>query len=123
MQIVYHPQPPQEGGSGNPLNLSGIKAPADGPARRVFMPFPLGSIYITPGAMAALSNEDITKALDRHARGSWGDLDEHDRLENERAVRNECRLLSAYHTATKVKFWVITEADRATTTILLPEEY
>lgn len=123
MQLVYHPQPPQEGGSNKPLSLSEAKLPSEGDCRRVFIPFPLGSIYITPGAMAALSNEDITKALDRHARGNWGDLDEHDRLENERALRNECRILSAYHTATKVKFWVITESDRATTTILMPDEY
>ena len=123
MQIIYHPQPPHEGGSADPLDLTNLHAPSEGALRRVFIPFQLGSIYITPGAMAALSNGDIRNALERHARGNWGDVDEHDRLENERSLRNECRLMSVYHTATKVKFWIITEADRATTTLLLPDEY
>jgi hypothetical protein len=60
--------------------------------------------------------------VQRHASGDWGDLDTHDRLENEIAVREGFRILSAYELE-GIRFWVITEADRSTTTILLPEEY
>ena len=120
MHIVHQPHPPSDDGE---VDLSQNKMGSEASQRRVFIPFELGATYITPGAMRALSNEDVAKALGRHARRDWGDVDEHDRLENERSLRNECRLLSVYHTATKVKFWIITEADRATTTLLLPDEY
>lgn len=120
MQLVYHPQPPQDGGASD---LSQCHVPPRGAGRSTFTPFALGGIYITPGAMAQLSNSDITTALDRHARGDWGDIDEHDRLANDESLRTGCRLLSAYHTGKGSKFWIITEASRETTTVLLPEEY
>ncbi len=62
-------------------------------------------------------------AINRHVRGDWGNLDEAGRLENELSLREGFRLLSAYRSVAGVKFWVITEADRSATTILLPEEY
>lgn len=85
--------------------------------------FPLGKLLITPGASSVLSNEDITSALRRHLTGDWGDLDEEDRQENELSLREGYRMLSAYQTANDIRFWIITEADRSATTILLPEEY
>lgn len=87
--------------------------------------FELGNIYITPGAIDALveSNQHAQEFLQRHQRGDWGELDEHDRQENELSIREGFRILSAYRTAKAVRLWIITEADRSSTTILLPEEY
>jgi hypothetical protein len=55
--------------------------------------------------------------------GDWGDLDEHGRAENEISASIDLRILSAYHLRDGTKIWIITEADRSSTTILLPEEY
>ena len=87
-------------------------------------PFPLGRILATPGALEALreAGEDPFGYLARHASGDWGDLCEHDRRENERALKNGWRILSSYPVGEK-RVWVITEADRSCTTILLPSEY
>jgi len=85
--------------------------------------FSLGRIVATPNALEVLSEVDIHTALARHARGDWGNLDEHDKAENELSVTQGFRLFSAYHSAEGTKFWVITEADRSITTVLLPEDY
>ena len=85
--------------------------------------FPLGRLLATPGALAAVSGDEITEALDRHLRGDWGDVCEKDRQRNNAAVRTGERLLSAFHTQSGQKFWIITERDRSATTVLLPEEY
>ena len=61
--------------------------------------------------------------LSRHESGIWGEIDEHDRKENELSLENGFRLMSVYSLSTGVKLWVITEADRSSTCILLPEEY
>lgn len=55
--------------------------------------------------------------------GDWGGLHEHDRQENESSLTQGFRLLSVYHSAKGKKFYLITEADRLVTTILLPEDY
>jgi hypothetical protein len=66
----------------------------------------------------------VTDCLARHGRGDWGDLDDHDKAENEYALRKgDLRLFSAYEKAGLPKIWVITEADRSVTTVLFPEEY
>ncbi len=87
--------------------------------------FPLGNIAITPGALEALAtaNQSASMFLARHASGDWGDLGEDDRQENEEAIEAGVRILSSYRTYSDEKIWVITEADRSLTTILLPEEY
>jgi hypothetical protein len=85
--------------------------------------FPLGQTVITPNARDSLNPEDIQNALRRHASGDWGDVDEHDRKENELSLTRQLRLFSVYHDRNGVKFWIITEADRSATTILLPEDY
>jgi hypothetical protein len=79
----------------------------------------------TPGALQALTEAGDSPAsfLQRHVVGDWGELDEEDRQENERSVSAGCRLLSAYATSSGIRIWVITEADRSSTCILLPEEY
>jgi hypothetical protein len=61
--------------------------------------------------------------LDRHAAGDWGELSPEDIQENELSVREGYRILSAYSLRDGTRIYVITEADRSSTTILLPEEY
>ncbi len=87
--------------------------------------FRLGRIVATPGALAALANtgDSPSSFLRRHVGGDWGELDEHDRKENELSLQHGFRLLSAYTLANGTKLWIITEADRSTTTLLLPSEY
>jgi hypothetical protein len=85
--------------------------------------FPLGNISTTPGVLDSIPSEDVLRSLARHQEGDWGDLDAEDRQENEFSLPRRLRLLSAYHSQTGVKFWIITEADRSSTTVLLPSEY
>ena len=84
--------------------------------------FPLGRIVATPGALAALeaAGQPPQEFLARHMCRDWGDVAEEDRQENELSLREGFRVLSAYHTRLGEKLWVITEADRSTSTILLP---
>jgi hypothetical protein len=87
--------------------------------------FLLGQLVATPGALAALSqaNQDPLELLSRHQHGDWGDLSAEDKHENEFSILNNLRILSAYMLTTGVKVWIITEADRSSTTILLPDDY
>jgi len=85
--------------------------------------FSLGKMLITPGASATLDPEDVVRALMRHARGDWGECGPEDLLSNEEALVEGLRLFSVYNDRNKNKFWVITEADRCATTVLLPHEY
>ena len=87
--------------------------------------FPLGHIVATPGALAALQQAGHTaqEFLARHSVGDWGELSAEDRQENTLALTRSLRLLSAYRLSTGVRMWVITEADRSATTILLLEDY
>jgi hypothetical protein len=73
-------------------------------------------------AFARALDEDLNSYISRHANGDWGELDEHDRKANEYAVEHGLRVLSAFTLRTGEGIWIITEADRSTTTILLPEE-
>ena len=87
--------------------------------------FPLGRIVATPGALRALERSSQSAAifLTRHAARDWGELDREDIRENEYSLAHGFRLLSSYTTAAGEKLWIITEADRSATTLLLPEEY
>lgn len=87
------------------------------------MKFDYGQLVITPTAMEAVNEIDYLYALERHGQGDWGDLSPADRTENEFSLKHGFRLLSAYHDRNGVKFWIITEADRSATTILLPADY
>lgn len=84
--------------------------------------FPLGRLLITPGAQDAFSREEVLSAVSRHQRGDWGTLCKEDCQVNEEALKTGERLFSAYRYHAK-KLWIITEADRSATTILLPDEY
>jgi hypothetical protein len=85
--------------------------------------FRLGRVAITPGAKEELDGASVFDALLRHHQGDWGDVDPEDRKENERSLKEGFRLLSSYKDTHGTKFWIITEADRSATTILLPSEY
>jgi len=87
--------------------------------------FPLGQIVATPGALDALTraNQSPHDFLNRHGTSDWGDLGNEDKAENEYSLQHGFRILSSYTTAAGEKLWVITEADRSVTTLLLPEEY
>ena len=85
--------------------------------------FPPGQIVITRNALNFLEQTDVDAGLARHLHGDWGDVDEEDRRTNDQALTHDARLLSVYHTANGTKFWIITEADRSATTILLPSDY
>ena len=85
--------------------------------------FPSGSLFVTPGVVLALSGDELAEALERHLAGDWGELGEHDWRENDEALDKERRLFSAYQAGDGTRFWIITEADRTRTTVLLPSEY
>jgi hypothetical protein len=87
--------------------------------------FPIGQTVATPAALAALTEAGQSPSifLHRHVSGDWGEVDAEDQQANEDALVHGARLLSAYRTSKNVCIWVITEADRSSTTILLPEDY
>lgn len=87
------------------------------------MKFDIGDLYITTGARSTLNPTDVQQALLRYIEGDWGELGEEDKRLNDDAVQNGGRILGAYRDRNGTKFWIITEADRSTTTILLPDEY
>ena len=84
--------------------------------------FLLGHVVSTPGALEFVSRDQMVAALSRHIQGDWGDMDADDRAENERRLKEGLRLFSSYRTRGGIKFWIITEADRSVTTVLLPDE-
>jgi hypothetical protein len=85
--------------------------------------FPLGQVLVTPAATDKLTSAEVISSLCRHAAADWGDVDDDDRLENKLALRWGLRLFSVYRSQRGIKFWIITEADRSATTVLLPQEY
>jgi hypothetical protein len=90
--------------------------------------FKLGQVVMTPGAAELMTRftlktgESPLVFLYRHLRGDWGDVCPHDKQLNDWAVRDNSRILSSYNTPVG-KLWIITEADRSATTLLLPDEY
>ncbi len=95
--------------------------------------FELGRCVVTSGVLRAIRNETgpcrgfeglvLHPLLDRHASGGWGEVSPEDAAENELSVKEGYRIVSSYKLRGGTPVWVITEADRSATTILLPEEY
>ena len=87
--------------------------------------FMLGQVVATPGALEALeeSGQSPSDCLCRHVQGNWGEVCREDQQLNDQALIDGSRLLSAYRSLKGVKVWVITEADRSSTCVLLPSEY
>lgn len=87
--------------------------------------FDFGKAVMTPGAQDALmdARQSPITFIIRHVTGDWGDVCTSDATANTRALTEGSRVLSVYTLSTQVSIWVITEADRSVTTILLPSEY
>lgn len=87
--------------------------------------FSLGQVVATPGALEALAEagQEAVDFVDRHACGNWGVVPAEDWILNDAALQRGLRVLSSYRLASGQKLWIITEADRSTTTLLLPSEY
>jgi hypothetical protein len=87
--------------------------------------FPLGATLATPAALNVLEKAEISAGslFDRHICGDWGDLDQNDKNSNDDALKSGASVFSSYDLPTKATVWIITEADRSATTILLPSEY
>ena len=87
--------------------------------------FDLGHVVMTPGAAAL--GVDFAPFLARHSCADWGDLDNFDKRQNDIAVKEGLRILSAYDVPVgngeTEHIWIITEADRSTTCVLKPSEY
>ena len=87
--------------------------------------FALGQIVATPGAIDLLerTSSDALDFLIRHQQGDWGSVPPEDAEENLSSIENGCRILSSYYLNATERLWIITEADRSVTTLLLPDEY
>lgn len=85
--------------------------------------FPLGQTVITQAAYRALELLEVKRAMLRHHCGDWGELCEEDQHANQQALRQGARVMSVYRDRSGTSFWIITEADRSVTTVLLPEDY
>ena|SRR5437660_42365 len=87
--------------------------------------FSCGRIVATPGALALLeeANKSASEFLSRHLRGDWGELCQEDKAENDLSLKHGFRLLSSYPITGTANLWIITEADRSVTTLLLSSEY
>ena len=98
--------------------------------RRVFgtarypVRFELGRVVATPAALAVLEEAVVepVELLRRHHAGDWGFVPAEDARENERSVQRGYRIISSYPVGEE-KVWIITEADRSSTCLLLPSEY
>jgi len=85
--------------------------------------FPLGELIITTNAADKLEPSDILQSLTRHQNGDWGDVGEHDAQMNQEALRYGDRLFSVYYATNGTRLWIITEASREATTVMLPGDY
>ena len=84
--------------------------------------FPLGQVVITSTAAGILDSPAVNEGLQRHARGDWGDIDPEDCCQNEVSLKDGARLMSVYGNGER-RFWVLTEADRSSTTVMMPSNY
>jgi hypothetical protein len=90
---------------------------------RITARFDVGQIRVTTQALKTIDEDDFFNCFVRHMAGDWGDLDEHDWKANDDAVEFGSRIVSSYCDRRGNSFWIITEADRSSTTVLLPLEY
>lgn len=86
-------------------------------------PVSLGRVVATPTILDMIPGKELTDALERHKRRDWGEVGKADWEANDQALKTGARLLSSYKSSDGTKFWIVTEADRSYTTILLPSEY
>jgi len=84
--------------------------------------FAIGRLVVSMNALSAISAKDAFTAMRRHAAGDWGECGPEDWQKNEVSLKEGFRLRSVYRSSEEVEFWIVTEADRRWTTILLPED-
>lgn len=87
------------------------------------MLFNIGDLYMTRGVNEEIEIIEIQLALNRYLKGDWGNVCKEDKETNDYALKNGERLLASYTSSKGIDFWIITEWDRKTTTVLLPSEY
>lgn len=106
----------------NPCSHTHQRIPFDPTMGRLF---PMGLVVATAGALEMLNARHLSpmRFLARHQLGDWGDLGPYDRKANDQALAIGARILSSYRIDDTTRLWIITEADRLHTTLLLPEEY
>ena len=85
--------------------------------------FRLGRVVSTANAIQSLTSDDILNGIQRHQAGDWGEVAPADWDANDRALTQGGRIVSAYNAINGIRYWIITEADRSVTTVLLPEDY
>ncbi len=85
--------------------------------------FPLGQLMVTSNALKYLTLNEIISGVIRHQLGDWGELNSDDRMENDLNIERGLILISVYHDSNDMAFFVITEADRSVTTVLMPTDY
>jgi hypothetical protein len=87
--------------------------------------FELGKTIATPAALEAMQAADINPSdlLKRHVTGDYGDICDEDGGLNDIAIKEGTRILSVYKVTDELTIWIITEADRSSTCMLLPDEY
>lgn len=90
--------------------------------KKPFRLFKPGKVVVIPHVLEKVSGDELTDALTRHLRGDWGDVSSVDKMSNNQAVQTRGQILSAYKSEGGVTFWIITDADRSATTILLPSD-
>ena len=83
----------------------------------------LGRVVATRGVVDVVPTRELLAALRHHHNCDWGDVPASDCAANDLALTHGGRIISAYRADNQTKFWIITEANRSVTTLLLPEEY
>ncbi len=95
----------------------------DLPPPNLDSPLKIGRLVATPNALSHVPHVEMMEALKRHVAHDWGEVTPEDQRANDEALRCGFRVLSVYRTKAGVRFWIITEADRSSTCVLLPEDY
>ena len=91
--------------------------------QRVAVKFDIGRVVATHGVIERVEESDLFDSFLRHIGGDWGELGDQDYQANDLACEVGGRIMSRYSDRNNVSFWIITEADRSATTLLLPNEY
>lgn len=89
------------------------------------MRFALGRVVATRNCLDHLVSIGVSALpyLDRHQRGDWGNLGNSDKKVNDHAVLYGGRILSKYLLKDGTPIYVVTEADRTYTTVMLVGDY
>ena len=84
--------------------------------------FKLGRITVTPNVLTSITQEEILVGIQRHQAADWGEVTSESRMANDHALKVGTRIRSVYRSARGIPFWILTEANRSKSTILLPQD-